>query len=261
MRHISQIPSHSMITINSYGNMKFMNLGINLRAVIGCLQVTTTKLEHALIRHQRCLLSSKVRKPSNTNTTSWERGAKLIKSTDGQSTESSTSKTNKYMEEIRSIHDPSLHIKTLEEELLGTMGQALGKQGEKINLALQVMDQERTKYHKILLDQSTTSDENLRDVVTRHNESRELAKKARWELLVHRQAVGFTVGNHKYVMDTFPIPDRLVLPDDYDETNECVESKSPQNKHRNKKQQISSEPVQRTFTDQLDWWQTIGRWK
>ena len=40
--------------------------------------------------------------------------------------------TNPYLEAIRQTHDPALHIKTLEEELAGSIGQALGKQGRKV---------------------------------------------------------------------------------------------------------------------------------
>jgi len=46
--------------------------------------------------------------------TSWERGAKLVKDVDKVS--------NRYLEAIRETHDPSFHIKTIEDELKETIG-------------------------------------------------------------------------------------------------------------------------------------------
>ena len=88
------------------------------------------------------------------------------------------------------------------------------------------------------------------DFAHRYNDARERALKARWELLVHRQAVGFTVGNHAYVMNAFRIPDPLpVKLDDLKPNSE------------NMKQSEKDIPKKEKFGDQLDWWQRIGRWK
>ena len=67
---------------------------------------------------------------SDTTLKSWERSARAVKNTD---------KTNKYLEHIRQEHDPALHIKTLEDELRGTMGKALGKQGQKVLRNIEAM--------------------------------------------------------------------------------------------------------------------------
>jgi hypothetical protein len=114
--------------------------------------------------------------------------------------------TNKYLEHIRDVHDPSLHVKTLEDEIRGTMGKALGKQGDKILGALRSMQQEWDSYHELLLDQnhSASSPEVLKHA-QKYNNYRKQAETARWELIVHRQAIGFIVNNHKFVCDKYPI--------------------------------------------------------
>ena len=215
--------------------------------------------------------SSTISMPSQP-TKSWERGAKLIKNTNVD---------NQYLEHMRDLHDPSLHLKTIEDELKGTIGKALGKQGEKILRYLTLMSEQKQIYNELIYElrgneqeenqsqqqqqpqyhQSSTSDatalhETLNECITKHNEYRSMAIQARWELTVHRQAVGFIVNNHKFVHDKFPIGEKL---QEYDviggeENDEGIVD--------NKKQQEKSKQQQpQKFGDQLDWWQKIGRWR
>ena len=207
---------------------------------------------------------------------SWERGARLVKNTKVE---------NQYLDHIRDLHDPSLHLKTIEDELKGTIGKALGKQGEKILRFLKLMEEERQKHSEILyqLQQESTprqdgatvfnsttaaaghNEKLLIECITKHNEYRSKAIQARWELTVHRQAVGFIVNNHKFVQDKFPIGEALKEPDETTASIAATKngenakggtsssSSSEQHNNNNKKQQ--------QFGDQLDWWQRIGRWK
>ena len=105
---------------------------------------------------------------------------------------------------------------------------------------------------------SLTKDKVLQ-LISSYNKHRNDATLARWELTVHRQAVGFIVNNHKFVQDMFPIPSKLVLPldlnyDDIDVSSNCnSRTTSTGVKHK--------EAVTRNFGDQLDWWEKIGRWK
>ena len=210
---------------------------------------------------------------------SWERGAKLVKNTKVE---------NQYLDHIRDLHDPSLHLKTIEDELKGTIGKALGKQGEKILRFLKLMEEERQKHNEILyqIQQERTqqhegstsfnsstaaaaaaghNEKLLIECITKHNEYRSKAIQARWELTVHRQAVGFIVNNHKFVQDKFPIGEALKGP------NETTVSTAATNNGENTKEGTSSSPLsergnnndkkQQQFGDQLDWWQRIGRWK
>mmetsp|Transcript_30676 Transcript_30676/g.47439 ORF Transcript_30676/g.47439 Transcript_30676/m.47439 type:complete len:238 (-) Transcript_30676:108-821(-) len=177
----------------------------------------------------------------SSRTTSWERSASLVKNTDTK---------GDYVEHIRNIHDPSQHIKTLEEEIMGAMGQALGKQDVKVAAAIHAMEKELNLYTSLVNEDAdgkklAITNESAR----RYNNLRENAKKLRWELLVHRQAIGFTVQNHKVVHDMYPIGDSLSV-------IEAGESTL-----------LSGETVKGTgdgkkvFGDQLDWWENIGRWK
>ena len=207
--------------------------------------------------------------PSQATSKSWERGAKLVKS--------NTTTDNQYLEHIREEHDPSLQLKTIEDELRGTMGRALGKQGEKIINSLNSMQQEKEKYNEILFsslkhdnDDGLPSDKKVEDIdkfnalslslqkevciiTTRYNDCRDQALKSRWELLVHRAAVGFVVNNTKFVEGKFPIPDRLCSYGDVDEHDLNISDQTNVTK--------SEVGVTRTFTDQRDWWDLVGRWK
>jgi ribosome-binding ATPase YchF (GTP1/OBG family) len=167
-----------------------------------------------------------------------------------------TDRTNQYLEHIRETHDPQLHLKTLEEELRGTMGKALGKQGEKILYNIQCMREERERYVELLETAGCTENkELLREIAMRHNHYRQKAKHARWELMVHRQAVGFIVNNHNFVVEKFPIGDPLPVENEDHEKDASSQEKTKQATNGKQQQQ------QQHFGDQLDWWQRIGRWK
>lgn len=168
---------------------------------------------------------------------SWESGAKLVQNTTVE---------NKYLEHIREVHDPSQHLKTIEDELKGTIGKALGKQAQKIQMYAKLMDEERQKYDK-LMEQESTDFHKLNEHAKTHNQWRKDCLHARWELIVHRQAVGFTVGNHKFVMEKFPVGDELPVDDALGDSENAKPKKNTSNPKK--------------FTDQLDWWSRIGRWK
>lgn len=157
-----------------------------------------------------------------------------------------TDTTNQYLEHIRETHDPSMHLKTIEDELRGTMGKALGKQGEKIRGLLLKMSEEKTYYDRLLADEAPAV--KIRKSVVRYNEYWSQAHAARWELIVHRQAVGFLVDNHSTVQRHFPIPSKLEYEEDGDKSVDEV---------------ITDEDKCGTskFGTQLDWWQRVGRWR
>lgn len=124
-----------------------------------------------------------------------------------------------YIAKIRDmVHDsPAMHIKTLQDELQSAIGQALGKQGQKVVNAIATVLQIRMEYDaevermraphgKTAADSSDDHTRNLASLVERYESARRTAIQARWELLVHRQAAGMTVNNHNVVMETFPIP-------------------------------------------------------
>jgi len=186
-----------------------------------------------------------IRFSSSSSTTTWERSALRVKDTEGE-------KNNPYLDLIRDSHDPSLHLKTLEDELKGTIGRALGKQGEKIQYALRRM---QTEYHSYELLQRATekgldveTNKAIVETARKFNEYRKQAIQARWELMVHRQAAGMIVDNHRFVAQHYPIPDALpmMITDEVTAEKGTVFSANTNNdapREANK------------FKDHLDWWQ------
>jgi len=215
--------------------------------------------------HRRALSSNTsnnreiVNRPSSDSaSTTWERGAIAVKNTDV---------TNPYLEAIRAEHAPSMHIKTIEDELKGTIGKALGRQGDKILRAVRQMEAEFQNYQQLCEkygaanndkqdntdDQATTppSHPEVTASARKFNGYRAEALQARWELTVHRQAAGFIVNNHKYVMEQYPIAEALPI------ASSSTNSEMKQQEDKSKEKKKST----KKFTDQLDWWQRIGRWR
>ena len=179
------------------------------------------------------------------STTTWERSAIAVKN---------TNVTNPYLEAIRDTHDPTMHLKTIEDELKGTIGKALGKQGDKILTALQRMQEEFQNYQELLAMHETVHHPAVQACAVRFNNVRKQAIQARWELMVHRQAAGFIVNNHKYVMEHYPIAQALPVCNDDDDDDDDDDDNDIN-------QPAASLPKKKQFGDQLDWWQRIGRWR
>eukprot|EP00569_Conticribra_weissflogii_P004015 CAMPEP_0171345620 /NCGR_PEP_ID=MMETSP0878-20121228/22107_1 /TAXON_ID=67004 /ORGANISM="Thalassiosira weissflogii, Strain CCMP1336" /LENGTH=169 /DNA_ID=CAMNT_0011849087 /DNA_START=224 /DNA_END=731 /DNA_ORIENTATION=+ len=167
------------------------------------------------------------------------KAAKLVKNTDV---------TNQYLDHIRAeTVDPGLQLKTIEDELCGAIGKALGRQGDKILFAIREMTEEHAKYQKHVEEKS------LRDALQsaqRHNEARKRAIKARWELLVHRQCAGLVVDNHRVVHETFPIPGKL--PETAEDIMILVKGVSVDHLW-GKANDHNEQPKKKHFGDQLDW--------
>jgi hypothetical protein len=169
-----------------------------------------------------------------------------------------------------------MHLRKMEDEIKGAMGMALAKQAHKIERYKTLTQEQLEKYQRlkqrrveeILLfdlekdDESSAAERHqydqkeiieMMDIAKACNGFREEAIQARWwQLIVHRQAVVFIVGNQKLVFQKFPIEDALpetlllmVLDDD--------------GKHESPMAQLSEK--KQVLCDQLDWWQRIGLWK
>ncbi|KAL7524349.1 hypothetical protein ACHAWF_000913 [Thalassiosira exigua] len=192
-------------------------------------------------------LSSRSRKsspPSKSASQTWERSAKLVKNTDV---------SNPYLDAVRSeVVDPALQLKTIEDELCGAIGKALGRQGEKVLFALREMDEARFECAEAI---GRNSLEEASRSAARHNEARERAIKARWELLVHRQAVGFIVDNHRVVHETFPIGEALPV------DAEAMRARMAAGGGDDAASSERPPPAETRWGDQLSWWQRVGRWK
>jgi hypothetical protein len=184
-------------------------------------------------------------------------------------------------------------VQTIEDELKATIGQALGRQGRKLLTALQGMQREWQHYQELCraiettsstavtsssgsssfarktvpstntscANQTTTESNNnhvlwnqLHASVERYNALRQSALKARWELMVQRQAAGFLVHNHAYVTQQYPIPAALPLPS---------HPSNGTNNNNNTPLWAAAPPPEAPPPAQtaLDWWQRVGRWK
>ncbi|KAL7571200.1 hypothetical protein ACA910_008861 [Epithemia clementina (nom. ined.)] len=188
----------------------------------------------------------------NNNRTPWERKAAQVKKTDV---------TNPYLELIRETHDPSMQIKTLEEELKGTIGKALGKQGQKVLYALQRLQAALREYENLLQQHNNVPNHPaVVQSAQQYNQLRQEAIKARWELMVHRQAVGLIVNNHKYVAQHYPIGDVIPIPDvnNSETTNGQTEESGSSN---NRSGGSDPQKPKKVFGDQLSWWQNVGSWR
>jgi hypothetical protein len=169
---------------------------------------------------------------------------------------------NTYLNTIRATHDPTLELKTVEDELKGTIGKALGRQGHKILHAKQLMERELERYNSLVVTHSSTSNANFHpDVINsaqNYNEYRKQALQARWELTVQRQAAGFIVNNHNYVTEQYPIDAALPIPtknkDEAGSATNCMTSANMTSSSAEKDKKIK-------FTDQLQWWERVGRWR
>lgn len=195
-----------------------------------------------------CLSSSSSSSPPSLDgpskpSQSWERSARSVKNIEVK---------NEYLQKIRQVHDPAQHIKTLEDELRSTMGKALGKQGDKILRALRNMQVELDRYHDLLETHSRSAPAVL-ERARQYNFYREQAKTARWELIVHRQAIGFIVNNHNFVSDKYPI--RPALPETPEQVHQLEEQQG------NGDVVIMMEESNTKWRGQLDWWQRVGRWR
>jgi hypothetical protein len=162
-----------------------------------------------------------------------------------------TDVTNPYLDRVRSkVVDPGLQIKTIEDELCGAIVKALGRQGEKVRSAVSYMTEARARHLECL---DARAYEGALETSHRHNDARKRAIKARWELLVHRQAVGFTVDNHTVVHTTFPIGEALPVNMDKMTTVDIGYSKNDDT--------LSEQSPEKAWGEQLSWWQRVGRWK
>jgi hypothetical protein len=212
-----------------------------------------------------------------TRSSVWERGARRVKDTRSRREPEHLA----YIERICETHDPTLHLKTLEDELKSTIGQALRKQADKILQAVAEMERERETYLGFLRrakHQTADAGESdkapwlsrlcpetrleLEEVAARHNQHRTRAIHSRWELIVHRQAAGFLVNNHNVVTQTFPIGKALpTCWEELEAASDVHDLVSMQAVSSNLVQTTKQTEASPRIPDQLDWWQRIGRWR
>jgi hypothetical protein len=107
-----------------------------------------------------------------------------------------------YLDRLRARHDVAAAQEQLEKEIIREMAEALGRSGEKVDVALLRLELAGKE-----VAAATNPDQRSR-LVARFNALRAVAITARHELRIHREAVGIRRND---VLDReYPIPPRIV---------------------------------------------------
>jgi hypothetical protein len=96
--------------------------------------------------------------------------------------------------------------RSVEHEIMEEMAYALGQSCNKVNFELLELDVLDRKI------QEETDPERRAKMVETFNRKRKAARRARWELKVHREALGFLRNDE--LEDIYPIPPKRRLDDD-----------------------------------------------
>jgi hypothetical protein len=105
-----------------------------------------------------------------------------------------------YLDRLRARLDPARAQLDLETEIRAEIAAALGRAEDKVNVALLQLELAGRA-----LDAAPPGPERRR-LAAAFNALRDEALQARWELLVHREAVGFR--RNAILNELYPIPDR-----------------------------------------------------
>lgn len=106
-----------------------------------------------------------------------------------------------YLERLRARHDVAAAQEQLEKEIMREIAEALGRSGEKVDVALVRLDLAARA-----VAAAADDDERVR-AVARFNALREEALRLRHELRIHREAVG--IRRNEGLEATYPIPPRM----------------------------------------------------
>jgi hypothetical protein len=107
-----------------------------------------------------------------------------------------------YLERLRARHDVAAAQEQLEKEIIREMAQALGRSGEKVDVAL-------LRLELAARDVAAATSDDIRErAIVRFNALREDALRARHELRIHREAVG--IRRNDGLEATYPVPPRMI---------------------------------------------------
>ncbi|AKT36340.1 hypothetical protein [Chondromyces crocatus] len=101
---------------------------------------------------------------------------------------------------------PSAGRESVAVELVREMASALRRSEEKVTCAIQTLEAQGRKIDALLSKPSSPDPVELRYRIDEHNRQHDAAKKALWELLVHREALGFL--RNEDLPALYPIPPR-----------------------------------------------------
>lgn len=159
-------------------------------------------------------------KPPSTNQPAWTRIAyKLV---EGPSIGGEVSSPDqKHLDGIRKGYDIEDSIGKLELELMEEIAGALGKTGDKCVYYFRELKRAKAAFDACPSPSSFTASSSSssfssaliqrRTAANEFNSIRRLAEDARRDLIIHRQACGFTSNNFKIVDEVFPLPPPILV--------------------------------------------------
>jgi hypothetical protein len=106
-----------------------------------------------------------------------------------------------YLERLRARHDVTAAQELLEKEIIREMAEALGRSGEKVDVALVRLEVARRDVA------AATSEDDRQRAIARFNTLRDEAVRLRQELRIHREAIG--IRRNDGLETTYPIPPRM----------------------------------------------------
>ena len=145
---------------------------------------------------------------------SWERLAHKIKGIQTDREKALGIKTDanapdkQYVKSLQREFSVEDSLGKLEDELQEEMAYALGKTGEKVMQTFRHLKETQCLFHSCCDPSNGLPLRDKRDAVAAYNEAITAADDARRELIIHRQACGFTYNNHTIISEAFPIPSK-----------------------------------------------------
>ena len=152
-----------------------------------------------------------------------------------------------YLTRLRAQHDVRAHVDTLAEEVAEEMARALGRTTSRVDYAFACLERDRQRVHDSAAAVLRLRVPELRDELRSHglpvggnkpelrarlmpvatadaveafDAQRQVCRKERQNLLIHRQALGFKTGNHGAVEKYYPSSALKPLGDFLDEAPE-----------------------------------------
>ena len=161
--------------------------------------------EFSLYSGDSKLMAYVAKPPSPKPKPAWNRLAHKIKG-EGGDNENLFGMNENHIELLRESFDRRDPVLKLEDELAEEMAAALGRTGRKCQYLFDLLAQGETRF-------ASTAEGSVeqKEIGRAFNEVRVLAREARRNLIIHRQAVGFSYRNHHIVEEEFPLPPPKII--------------------------------------------------
>ena len=122
-----------------------------------------------------------------------------------------------YLDRLRGSYDVKAHVESIEEEMAEEMAKALGRTTSRCDYEFALLDRARRLH----------DDDPSDDARAAFDAQRAACLKARQDLLIHRQALGFKTNNHAVVEKYYPIESLRKIDESPDEAAADAEQRAP----------------------------------